>query len=162
MAARFMPDWVLGFTCGYISFRFVTGNIPLQSFTNKYASLLSAKYADASSKKLLNISQEMLYFMATFESENHMAIVKSYMFNCLNFTSRGRKRKIKSLFGSALNGQKQVTTHEASIRGFKNFVFQLRADNKYNAPTGWNLTDEQGIDWLLDIYKTRVRVIDGL
>ena len=83
MAARFMPDWVLGFTCGYISFRFVTGNIPLQSFTNKYASLLSAKYADASSKKLLNISQEMLYFMATFESENHMGIVKSYMFNCL-------------------------------------------------------------------------------
>ena len=100
--------------------------------------------------------------MATFESENHMAIVKSYMFNCLNFTSRGRKRKIKTLFGSALNGQKQVTTQDSSIRGFKNFVFQLRANNRYKAPTGWNLTDEQGIDWLLDIYKTKVRVIDGL
>ncbi len=171
MAERFMPDWVLGLTCGYISFRFVTGNIPLQSFTNKYASLLSAKYADASSKKLLNISQEMLYFMATFNfmstirSETHVAIVKSYMFNNLNTTSytyKVKKRKIKTLFGSALNGQKQVTTHEVSMRGFKNFVFQLRANNRYKAPTDWNLTDEQEIDWLIDIYKTKVRVIDGL
>ena len=103
----------------------------------------------------------MLYFLATFESSNHMAIVESYMFNSLNFTQRGKKRKIKTLFGSALDAQKQVTTHEASIRRFKNFVFQLRADSRYKAPAGWNLREEQGIEWLQDIYEQNIRPIDG-
>ena len=157
-----MPDWVLGFTCSYIAFRFVTGNIPLQAFANKYSKSLSERYIDASSKKLLNVSQDMLYFLATFESLNHMAIVESYMFNSLNFTKRGRKRKIKTLFGSALDAKEQATTHQASIRRFKNFVFQLRANDKYNAPEGWNLREEQGIDWLLDIYEQNVIAMDGL
>ena len=161
MATRFMPEWVLGFTCAYISLRFVNGTMPLQAFTNKYSKSLSEKYADASSKKLIGISQDMLYFLATFESSNHMAIVESYMFNSLNFTQRGRKRKIKTLFGSALDAQKQVTTHEASIRRFKNFVFQLRADSRYKAPAGWNLREEQGIEWLQDIYEQNIRPIDG-
>ena len=161
MATRFMPEWVLGFTCAYISLRFVNGTMPLQAFTNKYSKSLSEKYADASSKKLIGISQDMLYFLATFESSNHMAIVESYMFNSLNFTQRGRKRKIKTLFGSALDAQKQVTTHEASIRRFKNFVFQLRADSRYKAPAGWNLREEQGIEWLQGIYEQNIRPIDG-
>ena len=161
MATRFMPEWVLGFTCAYITLRFVNGTMPLQAFTNKYSKSLSEKYADASSKKLIGISQDMLYFLATFESSNHMAIVESYMFNSLNFTQRGKKRKIKTLFGSALDAQKQVTTHEASIRRFKNFVFQLRADSRYKAPAGWNLREEQGIEWLQDIYEQNIRPIDG-
>jgi len=161
MATRFMPEWVLGFTCAYISLRFVNGTMPLQAFTNKYSKSLSEKYADASSKKLIGISQDMLYFLATFESSNHMAIVESYMFNSLNFTQGGKKRKIKTLFGSALDAQKQVTTHEASIRRFKNFVFQLRADSRYKAPAGWNLREEQGIEWLQGIYEQNIRPIDG-
>ena len=161
MATRFMPEWVLGFTCAYISLRFVNGTMPLQAFTNKYSKSLSEKYADASSKKLIGISQDMLYFLATFESSNHMTIVESYMFNSLNFTQRGKKRKIKTLFGSALDAQKQVTTHEASIRRFKNFVFQLRADSRYKAPAGWNLREEQGIEWLQGIYEQNIRPIDG-
>ena len=157
-----MPEWVLGFTCAYISLRFVNGTIPLQAFANKYSKPLSEKYADASSKKLMGISQDMLYFLATFESSNHMGVVESYMFNSLNFTKRGRKRKIKTLFGSALDAKEQATTHQASVRRFKNFVFQLRSNDKYNAPEGWNLREEQGIDWLLDIYEQNVIAMDGL
>ena len=157
-----MPDWVLGCTCAHITIRFVNGTIPLEAFANKYSKSLSEKYIDASSKKLMGISQDMLYFLATFESSNHMGVVESYMFNSLNFTKRGRKRKIKTLFGSALDAKEQATTHQASVRRFKNFVFQLRSNDKYNAPEGWNLREEQGIDWLLDIYEQNVIAMDGL
>jgi len=157
-----MPDWVLGCTCAHITIRFVNGTIPLEAFANKYSKSLSEKYVDASSKKLMGISQDMLYFLATFESSNHMGVVESYMFNSLNFTKRGRKRKIKTLFGSALDAKEQATTHQASVRRFKNFVFQLRSNDKYNAPEGWNLREEQGIDWLLDIYEQNVIAMDGL
>ena len=162
MVTRFMPDWVLGCTCAHITIRFVNGTIPLEAFANKYSKSLSEKYVDASSKKLMGISQDMLYFLATFESSNHMGVVESYMFNSLNFTKRGRKRKIKTLFGSALDAKEQATTHQASVRRFKNFVFQLRSNDKYNAPEGWNLREEQGIDWLLDIYEQNVIAMDGL
>ena len=157
-----MPDWVLGCTCAHITIRFVNSTIPLEAFANKYSKSLSEKYVDASSKKLMGISQDMLYFLATFESSNHMDVVESYMFNSLNFTKRGRKRKIKTLFGSALDAKEQATTHQASVRRFKNFVFQLRSNDKYNAPEGWNLREEQGIDWLLDIYEQNVIAMDGL
>ena len=157
-----MPDWVLGCTCAHITIRFVNSTIPLEAFANKYSKSLSEKYVDASSKKLTGISQDMLYFLATFESSNHMGVVESYMFNSLNFTKRGRKRKIKTLFGSALDAKEQATTHQASVRRFKNFVFQLRSNDKYNAPEGWNLREEQGIDWLLDIYEQNVIAMDGL
>jgi len=157
-----MPDWVLGCTCAHITIRFVNGTIPLEAFANKYSKSLSEKYVDSSSKKLMGISQDMLYFLATFESSNHMGVVESYMFNSLNFTKRGRKRKIKTLFGSALDAKEQATTHQASVRRFKNFVFQLRSNDKYNAPEGWNLREEQGIDWLLDIYEQNVIAMDGL
>ena len=157
-----MPDWVLGCTCAHITIRFVNSTIPLEAFANKYSKSLSEKYVDASSKKLMGISQDMLYFLATFESSNHMSVVESYMFNSLNFTKRGRKRKIKTLFGSALDAKEQATTHQASVRRFKNFVFQLRSNDKYNAPEGWNLREEQGIDWLLDIYEQNVIAMDGL
>ena len=162
MVTRFMPDWVLGCTCAHITIRFVNSTIPLEEFANKYSKSLSEKYVDASSKKLMGISQDMLYFLATFESSNHMGVVESYMFNSLNFTKRGRKRKIKTLFGSALDAKEQATTHQASVRRFKNFVFQLRSNDKYNAPEGWNLREEQGIDWLLDIYEQNVIAMDGL
>ena len=162
MVTRFMPDWVLGCTCADITIRFVNSTIPLEAFANKYSKSLSEKYVDASSKKLMGISQDMLYFLATFESSNHMGVVESYMFNSLNFTKRGRKRKIKTLFGSALDAKEQATTHQASVRRFKNFVFQLRSNDKYNAPEGWNLREEQGIDWLLDIYEQNVIAMDGL
>ena len=162
MVTRFMPDWVLGCTCAHITIRFVNSTIPLEAFANKYSKSLSEKYVDASSKKLMGISQDMLYFLATFESSNHMGVVESYMFNSLNFTKRGRKRKIKTLFGSALDAKEQATTHQASVRRFKNFVFQLRSNDKYNAPEGWNLREEQGIDWLLDVYEQNVIAMDGL
>ena len=162
MVTRFMPDWVLGCTCAYITIRFVNSTIPLQAFANKYSKSLSEKYSDASSEKLVGVCQDMLYFLATFESSNHMDIVESYMFNSLNFTQRGRKRKIKTLFGSALDAKEQATTHQASIRRFKNFVFQIRANHKYNAPEGWKLREEQGIEWLLDIYEQKVIAMDGL
>jgi hypothetical protein len=157
-----MPDWVLGCTCAHITIRFVNSTISLEAFANKYSKSLSEKYIDASSKKLMGVSQDMLYFLATFESSNHMGVVESYMFNSLNFTKRGRKRKIKTLFGSALDAKEQATTHQASVRRFKNFVFQLRSNDKYNAPEGWNLREEQGIDWLLDIYEQNVIAMDGL
>jgi len=157
-----MPDWVLGCTCAHITIRFVNSTIPLEAFANKYSKSLSEKYVDSSSKKLMGISQDMLYFLATFESSNHMGVVESYMFNSLNFTKRGRKRKIKTLFGSALDAKEQATTHQASVRRFKNFVFQLRSNDKYNAPEGWNLREEQGIDWLLDVYEQNVIAMDGL
>ena len=56
-----MPDWVLGCTCAHITIRFVNSTIPLEAFANKYSKSLSEKYVDASSKKLMGISQDMLY-----------------------------------------------------------------------------------------------------
>ena len=50
----FMPDWVLGSTCGMITNKFVIGEISLQAYTNKFSKDLLQKYEDATSDKLMS------------------------------------------------------------------------------------------------------------
>ncbi|MDE0766700.1 MAG: hypothetical protein OSB15_11555 [Amylibacter sp.] len=158
---KFIPDWILELTCGCVAVSFVMGQLPLRAFTNSYASGLALVYDDVTSEKIEKITQEMLYFLATFESDDHMEYVEAFMFNVINFQIGGKKRKLKSLFRSALDPEKEQTSEEYVLKHFKAFVFQLRNNRKLAPPTDWKLTESKGIDALLKIYSKPVRVADA-
>ena len=64
----FMPDWVLGSTCGMITNKFVIGEISLQAYTNKFAKDLLQKYEEATSDKLMSITEEMMQFLTLLKT----------------------------------------------------------------------------------------------
>ena len=158
---KFTPDWVLKLTCGCAAINFVMGQLPLRSYINRYAKDLLLIYEDAKGEKIEQITQGMLYFLASFESDDHMEYVEAFMYNVINFEQNGQRRKLKSLFKSALDPAKTETSESDALKQFKNFVFALRTDQKLAPPEDWKLANSKGIDTLLKIYTQQVRVIDA-
>ena len=158
---KFAPDWVLELTCGYIAVQFVTGHMPLQAYTKRFSKDLLLKYDDASSKKIEKISEDMLFFLATFECDDHMEIIEAFMFNVINFDKNGKERKFKTMFTSALSAEKNETSGEDALKHFTTFVYQLRNNPKLFPSDLWKLTDTKDIDELLKIYAQPVRVLDA-
>ena len=158
---KFTPDWILKLTCSCAAVNFVMGQLPLRAFANSYAKGLRLHYDDATGEKIEEITQGMLYFLATFESDYHMEYVEAYMFNVINFEGNGQKRKLKTLFKSALDPAKHETSEKVSLKHFKNFVFAVRNNPELAPPEDWRLADSKGIDTLLEIYAQRVRVTDA-
>jgi|TARA_B100000767_G_C19406736_1_gene386233 hypothetical protein len=158
---KFTPDWILKLTCSCAAVNFVMGQLPLRAFANSYAKGLRLHYDDATGEKIEEITQGMLYFLATFESDDHLEYVNSFMFNNIKFEQNGQKRKLKPMFKSILEPEKTETSEDATLKHFKKFVFTLRNDRKLAAPKHWKLTDTKDIDTLLKIYARRVRVTDA-
>ena len=158
---KFTPDWILKLTCSCVAVNFVMGQLPMRSFINRYAADLLLEYDDATSEKIERITQDILYFLATFESDDHMEYIEAFMFNVINFEEDGKKRKLKSLFKSALDPVKIETSERNALKHFKNFVFAIRTDKKLAPPEDWKLTEAKGIDTLLQIYTQRIRVTDA-
>ena len=158
---KFTPEWVLKLTCACVAVNFVTGQLPMRSYGNRYAKDLLLMFDDTTGDKIEQITQGMLHFLASFESDDHMEYVEAFMFNVINYEQDGRSRKLKSLFKSALDPAKTGTSESDALTHFKSFVFSLRTDQTLAPPTDWILAKSKGIDPLLKIYTQQVRVIDA-
>ena len=158
---KFTPEWVLKLTCTCVAVNFVMGQLPMRAYGNRYAKDLLLMYDDTTGDKIEQITQGMLHFLASFESDNHMEYVEAFMFNVINYEQDGRSRKLKSLFKSALDPANTGTSESDALMHFKNFVFSLRTDQTLAPPPDWTLAKSKGIDPLLKIYTHQVRVIDA-
>jgi hypothetical protein len=87
----FAPGWVLGTTCGVTTNKYVIGDLPLQAYTNKFSKDLLESYSDASSDKLMAITEEMMQFLASVDGDGAMVINMAYIFNTVNFDETGKK-----------------------------------------------------------------------
>ena len=157
----FAPSWVLGVTCGIITNRYVIGDLPLQAYTNKFSKGLLETYSDASSDKLMTITEEMMQFLASIEGDTALLINMAYIFNIVNFDENGGKRKMKGLFKSALAATKKETSVDEVLKSFKAFTFTVRSNPNLLAPKGWSITQTADIEWLTEIFDQRVRVTDS-
>jgi hypothetical protein len=157
----FTPNWILGATCGVITNRFVSGDLPLQAYTNKFSKGLIGSYQDASSDKLMAITEEMMQFLASIDGDDAMLVNDAYLFNIVSFEENGGKRKMKGLFKSAFTGQKKESSSDEIIKAFKAFGFRMRSSPDLAAPTGWNISQVNDIEWLNEIYEQHIRITDS-
>ena len=157
----FAPNWILSAACGVITNRFVTGDLPLQAYTNKFSKGLIGSYEDTSSDKLMSITEEMMQFLASIDGDDAMSVNEAYIFNVVNFDEGGAKRKMKGLFKSAFTGQKKETSTNEIVKAFKAFGFRLRSSPNLAAPTGWTIAQTDDIEWLNEIFEQRIRVTDS-
>ena len=127
----FMPDWVLGSTCGMGTNKYVIGEISLQAYTNKFSKDLLQKYEDATSDKLMSITEEMMQFLTSLENSDAILINNAYIFNQVNFDESGAKRKMKTLFKSAFAPQKKEISIETVHFFLKNNKFGFFSTYNY-------------------------------
>ena len=57
---KFTPEWVLKLTCACVAVNFVTGQLPMRSYGNRYAKDLLLMFDDTTGDKIEQITQDML------------------------------------------------------------------------------------------------------
>ena len=148
-------------TCGVIINRYLNSELPLQAYTNKFSKGLCSVYADATSDKLMSITEEMMGFLVTLDAKNVSLINNSYIFNRVSFNENGHNRKMKSFFKSALSPQKQNVSIDDEFKYFRAFVFRLRSDRSLIVPKRWKISDVDNIEWLNEIFDQSVGITDS-
>jgi hypothetical protein len=158
----FAPKWVIGSCCGTIIDRYVSENMPIMAFANRFSKSLAEKYTDTDGDKLLAISEEMMQFLVTLEDEDALILNHSYIYNTITFNPDGSKRKMKSLFSSAFVPQHSECSVDEVLRSYKAFIFALRSGTDQLAPDEWTISHVKDIDWLIDLTQQKIAITDSI
>jgi hypothetical protein len=158
---RFAPDWVLALTCSVIANRYIGSHIPIEAFSNKLSQGLEEQYVDLTSDKLSEVSEGLMRFLVTIESDDHPAIFDAFIFSLAHFDASGKKRRIKGMFGSALEATEKETNIGAVLKLFKAFVFKLRSDPDLAPSKPWQLDKVKGMAELSKLLYVDVSIEDA-
>ena len=158
----YAPKWVLNIVCGAIALRFVEGNLPLEAYANKMSTELEKLYSDCSSKKLHSAAEAMLFFLTEIEDDNAIEYCKSFIHYSALFDAANQPRKLKELFFNPLGPRRELTTSKSILFALRAFVFRLRSDPQYAAPSEWSLADVPELKVLNDIVTIEVVFFDAI
>ena len=89
--------------------------------------------------------------------------LKHFLFFTLKYETYYKKRKYKTLFGSAYDGTKEKEYEEEStLQEFKTFVYSLRSNLVKKAPKSWDIKEEDDpeLDFLISLINKNFGIND--
>ena len=147
-----------------VAFEFLHSEMPLESFAAKYSQGFSVNYSDVPEESLLGAAQGMLEFLAEIEAgENAALMLSNFTYYRLYFSGVAMPRKMKPMFGSIEDAQKQKEySEQLAIKAFRAYIFRLRSNPEDAAPSGWKLEDDEHIVAFGDLVRKQVSILDAL
>jgi len=148
-----------------VAYEFIISDLPIKSYVKKYSTGLNEHYGEIKSEELESAAEALLRFLVEINAENSDELLNAYVYYSLKYKSDGSKRKIKGLFGSALDATKEREFSEKEcLRSFKAYVFGLRSGVTYKPAPGWDIKeeDEKEVSLILDIIKKEANITDAL
>ena len=160
--ARFCPEWIYSISCSQTAIEFLSGETLLESCAKKYSAGLSEHFETIPSEIISETAHELLIFLAEIEAgDTAVHLLNTYNFNRLKFESTKKPRKIKGLFGSALDPIKQQEySPNNCLKIFKATVFGMRSKVNPEAPSGWSIQDEKDLDWFGELLNKKTDIFD--
>ena len=163
LAAKFCPRWLFNLSVSMTAFEFITSDLPIRSYAKKYSNGLNNHYLEIKKEEIESAAEAVLRFLVEINAENSDELLNAYGYFCLKYHADGSKRKIKGLFGSAFDAEKEKKFSEADcLKTFKAYIFGLRSGVTYKPSAGWDIKDEENIDLFLEILKTDAQISDAL
>ena len=160
----YCPAWMYDIASARVAFEFLHSEMPLESFAAKYSQGFSESYSDVPEESLLGAAQAMLEFLAEIEAgENAALLLSNFTYHRLYFSGVAMPRKMKPMFGSIEDAQKQKEySEQLSIKAFRAYIFRLRSNPEDAAPSGWKLEDDEHIVAFGDLVRKQVSILDAL
>ena len=157
------PDFIFDVSCARVASEFLESELEMSAYSAKYFNGLSGVYSSITRMTSMRC-EEMLQFLSDIEAgENAVVLLTGFMFFRINFDGVGRPRKLKPMFGTVEDPVKELKwSVEGSSKGFRAYVFGLRSNTVPQAPTGWDLGDEEALPKLSELAKTKLSLIDVL
>ena len=163
MSKKFCPDWIFNLAVARTAYEFIISELPIRSYAKKYASLLSEKYEEIKFEEIENEAELILRFLVEINAEKSDELLNNYVYFCLKFIQNGQKRKLKGIFGSAFDGLKEKKYIEKhTLKGFRAYVFGLRSGLSEKPSAGWDILEEEEIEFLKDIITKEANIADAV
>ena len=163
MAGTFCPDWIFNLSVARAAYEFIISDLPLKSYAKKYSSALSEHYSEINPEEIEEEAELLLRFLVEINAEKSDELLNNFVFYKLKFTQPGSKRKLKGMFGSAFDPEKEKKYKPTvTLKSFRAYVFGLRSGVTEKPDPGWDILKEEDIGFLKDIISREANIIDGV
>jgi hypothetical protein len=160
--SNFCPEWVFAACCAKTAHDFLYTNNGLNIISKKFSNELSTKYNEIKFEEINDVSEKMLQFLSEINaSEDAINFLNDYIYSRVCYQVNGSERKIKSMFSSAFDGEKEKSySSEKSTKIFRANIFSLKNEVIPKPDPGWSITDVEDIDWLGELFGKEVDLSD--
>ena len=160
--SNFCPEWVFAACCAKTARDFLHTNNGLNIISKKFSNELSTKYNEIKFEEINDVSEKMLQFLSEINaSEDAINFLNDYIYSRVCYEVNGSERKIKSMFSSAFDGEKEKSySSEKSTKIFRANIFSLKNEVIPKPDPGWSITDVEDIDWLGELFGKEVDLSD--
>ena len=163
MAATFCPEWIFNISVARAAYEFIISDLPIKAYAKKYSKALSEHYAEINHEEIENSAELILRFLVEINAEKSDELLNNYVYFTLKFDHPGSKRKIKGIFGTAFDKQKEKNYASAkAVKSFRAYVFGLRSGVTEKGEPGWDILNEEEIDILKNIISKEADIVDGV
>ena len=163
MAGKFCPTWIFNLCVARTAYDFITSDLPIKAYAKKYASGLSEHYAEVKTEEVEQEAELVLRFLVETNSEESDQLLNNFVFFSLKYVQHGSKRKLKGIFGSAIDPTKEKEYQEKiTLKNFKAYFFGFRNGVIEKPDPGWNIVEEEGIDFLVELIKKEANIADAV
>ena len=159
----YCPTWIYAIICNEICKNYVTSDLDIGAFANKYGSKSVNTFSDLNASKLAAGAEAIVRFLGTVEGVDVPQVCSAFTYNTALFDKAGNPRKTKGLFKKdETQGVKLEATDEDVEKLFRTFAFRLRSNPNLIAPEGFSLRAVEGLTWVAEVVEQEVSFIDTL
>ena len=163
MANKFCPDWIFNLCVARSAYDFIVSDLPIKAYAKKYSLGLSEQYFEIKSEEIENEAEYILRFLVEINTDESDQLLNNYIYFCLKYVQSGSKRKLKGLFGSAFDPAKEKKYQEKNtLKSFRAYVFGLRSGVSEKPSAGWNILEEEGLEFLKELIEKEATISDAL
>lgn len=162
MAKTSCPEWLFNLSVARTAHEFIISDMPIKAYAKKYSKGLSEKYDLIKFEEIETEAELLLRFLVEINADNADELINYFSYFILKYEN-GMKRKMKGLFGTAFDPVREKTfVQQATLKLFRAFVFGLRSGVSHKPSEGWDIKDEEELDFFLDIIKKEADIVDAL
>ena len=152
---NFCPEWVFSVCCAKTAYDFLGTNNSINMISKKFSNGLSSQYNEIKFEEISDVGEKFLQFLSEINSgEEAVNFLNDYIYYRVSFNINGTERKIKSMFSSAFDGEKEKDYNsEKALKIFRATTYSFRNGIANKASPGWAITDVEDIDWLGELFE---------
>ena len=160
--SNFCPEWVFAACCAKTAHDFLGSNNSINMISKKFANELSVQYNEIKFEEITDVAEKILQFLSEINAgEEAVNFLKDYIYYRISYNINGSERKIKSMFSSAFDGEKDKDyDSEKTVKIFRATIFSLRNGVAPKATPGWTIKDVVDIDWLGELFEQEINLTD--
>lgn len=161
---NFCPKWLFDACCGSATSEYLGSDLNIELIGKKYSLVLSEHYDGVEISDMTAPVERMVLFLNEINAgENAADNALGFCYFRTTYEKANQERKIKSMFGSQLEGDKEKEySTENVLKSFKAYIYAFRHEQVPGVPSNWTIRDVVEIELYKKLSERGASVLDLL